>query len=128
MLKKLLAVYSCVVLPFVALGMLQFTCSIWLVSPCMEIVLQRNKITVQVSVGQQNARPCHLLPLSRRITIQPAGLIYTLSLFNPSAHTLPVHSHLQLLSVSRAALICCVELWSQLLLDLLAHDQTAVYF
>ena len=57
-----------------------------------------------------------LLPLSRRITIQPAGLKYTLILFNPSAHTLPVHSHLQLLSASCAVLMYCVYLQSLFLL------------
>ena len=50
-----------------------------------------------------------LVALSRRITIQQTGLKYTLGLFKPPPHTSPVHTYLQLLSFSCAALIYCVR-------------------
>ena len=93
--------------PFITLKMHYVICSSWL-----GIVLQRNEITVRVSVDQENTLVCNMPVTGGLVTTHHPTTNWSEihpGLFKNPPHTSPVHTYLQLLSVSCAALIYCVR-------------------
>ena len=98
----------------------------------MEIVLQRNEITVQVSVGQQNARLCHMSKTLAFVTTHHHTTSW------PEIYPEPLQSVCAYLTraLTFATPFCFMCGFDVLCLspvavsanDLLAQDQTAVYF